>query len=74
MPTAMKNVQQMEDLKEHSARRKEERAARVKDGVERADSRQLGILGLWRARERLGGVTELTDTAGVKGGAAKGKL
>ena len=60
-------------MKEYLARKKSERAARCKSVVKTAD--QPGILDLWRTKdERLGGCSDLANTAGVTGGAAKGKF
>ena len=53
-----------------------QKEARCRSVVKQAESqKQPGVLELWRAqRERLGGCSDLADIAGVRGGAAKGKL
>ena len=63
-----------EDLNEYLAKEMEERATRGKEKNRIDQKRQPGILELWRAQERLGGGTELADTAWVESGAAKGKF
>ena len=67
--------QKVDDLKQFLAKKKMERAAKVKSVVQSAENQnQPGVLALWRAqRERLGGTSDLADTTGGTDGAAKGK-
>ena len=62
-----------EHLYAHSAKEMGERAAKGKGTERPTKQRQPGIWELWRAQERFSDETELTDTAGVMGDAAKGK-
>ena len=68
--------QQVDDLKEFLARKKQERTAWGNSVVKLAETNtQPGVLDLWRAqREKLGGISDLVNTSEVTGGAAKGKL